>query len=170
MTEAKNKLAAIDEIVFLGRAVERLSVLIAEQSKAVFDEQDIVIPVRSCSLMTVLSALGTASAADLARELGHSHQLVMQKIPKLLKLGLIRDGNDENDARRRVFRLTDEGTSQLEKFEQCKILISTAYEGVFAEVGDVMDMVARTTRALTGRSLEDRIKQFGGQQHAPRER
>jgi DNA-binding MarR family transcriptional regulator len=155
LTEAKNKLAAIDEIVFLGRAVERLSVLIAEQSKAVFDNQDIVIPVRSCSLMTVLSALGTASAADLARELGHSHQLVMQKIPKLLKLGLIRDGNDENDARRRVFRLTDEGISQLEKFEQCKVL---------------MDMVARTTRALTGSSLEDRIKRFGGQQHAPRER
>lgn len=161
MTERKNKPAAIDDIVFLGRAVERLSMLIAEQSKTIFDERGIVIPVRSCSLLTVLSNLGMASAADLARELGHSHQLVMQKIPKLIRLGLIRDGNDENDGRRRIFRLTDAGANQLVKFEQCRVIIRAAYEGLFAEVGDVMDLVARTTDALNERPLDKRATPCG---------
>ena len=109
MAERKTNPAAIDDVAFLGRTVERLSVLIAEQSKAVFDDRGIVIPVRSCSLMTVLAKLGAASASDLARELGHSHQLVMQKIPKLISLGLIRDRIDDEDARRRLFQLTDKG-------------------------------------------------------------
>lgn len=135
--------------------------LIAEQSKTIFDERGIVIPVRSCSLLTVLSNLGMASAADLARELGHSHQLVMQKIPKLIRLGLIRDGNDENDGRRRIFRLTDAGANQLVKFEQCRVIIRAAYEGLFAEVGDVMDLVARTTDALNERPLDKRATPCG---------
>ncbi|CAN5196349.1 hypothetical protein BH09PSE3_BH09PSE3_01220 [soil metagenome] len=130
--------------------------LIADQSKAIFDNEGIVIPVRSCSLMTVLSNLGMASAADLARELGHSHQLVMQKIPKLIRLGLIRDGNDENDARRRIFRLTEEGVHQLVKFERCTVIIRAAYEGLFAEVGDVMGLIVRTTDALNERPMEER--------------
>lgn len=132
--------------------------VIADQAKAVFDDYGIVIPVRSCSLMTVVSDLGTASAADIARELGHSHQLVMQKIPKLVRLGLIRAEDDENDARRRIFRLTDEGVDQLVKFEQCTVIIRAAYEELFAEVGDVMGLVARATNALNERPLHERTK------------
>jgi DNA-binding MarR family transcriptional regulator len=157
LTERKNNPAAIDDVVFLGRTVERLSVLIAEQSKAVFDAMGMVIPVRSCSLMTVLANLDTASASDLAKELGHSHQLVMQKIPKLVRLGLIQQRNDDDDARRRIFHLTDEGVRQLAKFEQCTALLRTAYEGLFAEVGDVKELVDRTANALNERSLHKRI-------------
>lgn len=157
MTERKPNPVTIDDGVFLGRAVERLSVLIAEQTKMVFDRMGVVIPVRSCSLMTVLATLGTASASDLARELGHSHQLVIQKIPKLVGLGLIEQQNDHNDARRRVFYLTDEGVAQLAKFEQCTALIRTAYDGLFAEVGDVRQFVDQTADALNERSLDKRI-------------
>lgn len=157
MAERKTNPAAIDDVAFLGRTVERLSVLIAEQSKAVFDDRGIVIPVRSCSLMTVLAKLGAASASDLARELGHSHQLVMQKIPKLISLGLIRDRIDDEDARRRLFQLTDTGIAQFAKFEQCTVLLRTAYARLFAEVGDVKDLVERTTAALDDAPLRDRV-------------
>lgn len=157
LTEPENNSAAIDDAVFLGRAVERLSVLIADQSKAVFDAMGIVIPVRSCSLMTVLASLETASASDLARELGHSHQLVMQKIPKLIRLGLIQQRDDDDDARRRIFQLTDEGISQLAKFERCMVLIRAAYDGLFAEVGDVRRLVDRTIDALNERPLDKRL-------------
>lgn len=157
LTDGARDPAAIDDVVFLGRAVERLSVLIAEQSRVVFETMGIVIPVRSCSLMTVLAALGTASASDLARELGHSHQLIMQKIPKLLRLGLIEYRDDDHDARRRLFAPTAEGLSQLAKFEQCTVMISSAYAGLFAEVGDVRRFVDRATDALNARPLEQRI-------------
>jgi DNA-binding MarR family transcriptional regulator len=147
----------IDDMVFLGRAVERLSVLIEEQSQIVFDTMGIVIPVRSCSLMTVLAALGPASASDLARELGHSHQLVMQKIPKLVRLSLIQQRNDDDDARRRIFMPTDEGLAQLAKLEQCMSLIRAAYAELFAEVGDVRQLVDRAADALNDRPLDKRI-------------
>jgi DNA-binding MarR family transcriptional regulator len=107
--------------------------------------------------MTVLATLGTASASDLARELGHSHQLVMQKIPKLSRLGLIEHHSDDDDARRKIYRLTDEGTRQLKKFEQCTLLIGEAYAGLFAEVGDVRQFVDRTVSALNERPLGKRI-------------
>ena len=149
--------AGIDDGVFLGRAVERLSVLIADQSQAVFDAMGVVIPVRSCSLMTLLAIRGGASAADLARELGHSHQLVMQKIPKLLRLGLVRQRDDDSDARRKIFELTNEGVMQLEKFEQCATLIRQAYAGLFAEVGDVRQFVDRTVEALNEKPLDKRV-------------
>ena len=152
---------AIDGLVFLGRAVERLSVLIAEQSKKVFVEMGIIIPVRSCSLMTVLAALDTASATDLARELGYSHQLVIQKIPKLVRLGLIQYRPDEADARRRIFHLTDEGIRQLTKFEHCSVLLRTAYQGLFAEVGDIKQLVDQTIDALNANPLGKRIDARG---------
>jgi DNA-binding MarR family transcriptional regulator len=161
LTERKHNPVAIDDVVFLGRAVERLSALIAEQSKMVFDRMGVVIPVRSCSLMIALATLGTASASDLSRELGHSHQLVMQKIPKLVSLGLIQHRNDHNDARRRIFYLTDEGMTQLTKFERCIALIRTAYDGLFAEVGDVRECVDRTADALNQRPLDERIHSLG---------
>lgn len=157
MTERKHNPAAIDDAVFLGRAVERLSILIAEQSQIVFDRMGIVIPVRSCSLMIHLAALGPASASDLARKLGHSHQLVMQKIPKLISLGLIDHRNDDDDARRRLFELTDKGVTQLAKFEQCTSLILAAYDGLFAEVGDVREFVDRAVNALSERPIDERI-------------
>lgn len=157
MTKPTNIPAVLDDGVFLGRAVERLSVLIADQSKAVFDATGLIIPVRSCSLMTVLAKLGTASASDLARELGHSHQLVMQKIPKLIRLGLIEHSNDEDDARRRVFHLTAEGVRQLAIFERCAKLIVTAYEGLFEEVGDIRRFVDHAVAALNDKPLDKRI-------------
>lgn len=157
MTKRKLNSPAIDDAVYLGRAVERLSILIEEQSQSVFDTMGIIIPVRSCSLMTVLAALGEASAADLARELGHSHQLVIQKLPKLVRLGLVQDRSDNDDARRRVFIPTDEGLAQLKKFEQCTSLIRDAYTQLFAEVGDVRQLVDRTIDALNERPLEKRI-------------
>jgi len=149
--------ATIDDAVFLGRTVERLSILIAEQSKEVFDDNGIVIPVRSCSLMIVISKLGTASAADIARELGRSHQLVMQKIPKLVKLGLIIQYPDEQDARRKLFKVTDLGAKQLMRFEQCRDRLRAAYEGLFAEVGDLKKMVEQTAEALNRKPLDRRV-------------
>jgi DNA-binding MarR family transcriptional regulator len=157
LTERKPNPVAIDDGVFLGRAVERLSVLIADQTKMVFDSMGVVIPVRSCSLMIVLAKLGKASASDLARELGHSHQLVMQKIPKLVSLALLDHQIDNNDARRKIFYLTDEGVAQLAKFEKCTALIRNAYDDLFAEVGDVRQCIDRTVDALSQRPLDERI-------------
>tara|TARA_R110001599_G_scaffold261690_1_gene462105 strand:+ start:1955 stop:2440 length:486 start_codon:yes stop_codon:yes gene_type:complete len=158
LTDSSPKASVTDDILFLGRAIERLSVLIAEQSEEVFGNMGIVIPVRSCSLIQVLAELKMATASDLARELGQSHQLIMQKIPKLLRLGLIAFQPDKDDARKKIYYLTADGAEQLAKFEQCGAEIRRAYEHLFAEVGDVHAVVARTTNALNNKAIGQRIK------------
>lgn len=147
----------LNDPVFLGRAVERLSTLIEVQSEAVFQEYGIVIPVKSCSLMTQLAKLENATAAELARALDVSHQLVLQKLPKLLKLQLIVGRQEPEDARKKSFSLTAKGKQQLQTFLECRELIKAAYTGLFHEVGNLFALTANFTNALVDKPLSQRI-------------
>jgi DNA-binding MarR family transcriptional regulator len=147
---------ALDDISFLGRLSEALSARIEEQTRPLFDAAGIVVPVRSCSLLTALGSAGEASAAELARTLGQSHQLVMQKCPALLRLGLITQHPDPADARRKIFRLTDDGHDQLARIAAYSQRISTVYRTLFEEVGDVHGAILRALDALEKRPLAAR--------------
>lgn len=148
----------LDDPVFLGRTVERLSTLIETQSEAIFTQHGVVIPVKSCSLMTQLARLEHATAADLARGLNTSHQLVLQKLPKLLKLGLITATPDKEDARKKTFSLTAHGTKQIEIFLECRDLIKQAYTRLFDEAGDLYKLTNAFIEALENKPLSERIR------------
>lgn len=148
----------LDDPIFLGRAAERLSALIEEQSRAVFYRYGVTIPVKSCSLMAVLAQTGTATASELAAALEVSHQLVLQKVPKLLQLGLITSTPDENDARKKTFAMTPEGKAQLRRFEQCRRAIQSAYDEILREVGDLFGLLSSFTASLSEKPLEMRVK------------
>lgn len=152
--ESGNVLA---DSIFLGRELERLSNMIEDQCAVVFRAHGVTIPVKSCSLILILAQLGTATAADLARNLEVSHQLVLQKIPKLTKLGLLISAPDGDDARKRAFSLTEEGHRQLRRFQDCRLLILEAYAELFAEVGDLLALISKTSSSLRDRSLNERI-------------
>ncbi|MDZ3833762.1 MAG: MarR family winged helix-turn-helix transcriptional regulator [Sphingopyxis sp.] len=147
----------LDDISFLGRLSELLSLRIEEQTRDVFRAADIVVPVRSVSLLTALVKVGEASPADLARALGHSHQLVVQKLPTLLKLGLISQHPDPQDARRKLLRPTGKGQDQLARIEECSISIAAAYRTLAEETGDLHAVILETIKALEERPLKERI-------------
>lgn len=146
----------LNDISFLGRLSEMLSMRIEEQTRELFDALGIVVPVRSCSFLTALGQVGEASAAQLARMLGHSHQLVVQKVPALLRLGLITARADPADARRKLFRLTDKGRAQLASVDAYSIGISEVYRKLFDEVGDTRRIIVDTLAALEERPLSQR--------------
>lgn len=146
----------LDDISFLGRLSEALSQTIEDQTRDLFAEAGIVIPVRSCSLLTALRHAGEASAAELARALGQSHQLVVQKCPALLRLGLITQHADAADARRKLFRLTEEGSAQMTKLDAYTAGISAVYERLFEETGNAHAIILKTLRALEKRPLRER--------------
>lgn len=148
----------LNDSVFLGRTFERLSALIETQSEAIFREHGVVIPVKSCSLMTQLAQLEHATAADLARALNVSHQLVLQKLPKLLKLKLIKAAPDLEDARKKSFSLTATGKQQIERFLRCRNLIKQAYADLFDEVGDLFSLANTFIGALEAKPLAERIR------------
>jgi DNA-binding MarR family transcriptional regulator len=149
----------LDDITFLGRLSEALSQRIEEQTRPLFDEAGITVPVRSCSLLTALLEAGEASAADLARALGQSHQLVIQKCPALLRLGLITQHADPADARRKIFRLTDAGRDQLARIDAYSVRITEVYRALFEEVGDVHGAILKALKALADKPLSERVKE-----------
>lgn len=148
----------LDDISFLGRLSEALSARIEEQTRPLFDDAGITVPVRSCSLLTALSEAGEASAAELARALGQSHQLVIQKCPALLRLGLVTQHPDPADARRKMFRLTDAGRDQLRRIDAYRSRISEVYRALFEEVGDVHGTILKALEALAEKPLRERFK------------
>lgn len=148
----------LDDITFLGRLSEALSARIEEQTRPLFDDAGIVVPVKSCSLLTALGEAREASAAELARTLGQSHQLVIQKCPALLRLGLITQHADPTDARRKIFRLTDTGRDQLARIDAYSAQISEVYRALFEEVGDVHGAILKALKALADKPLSERIK------------
>ncbi|EGF94961.1 MarR family [Brevundimonas diminuta] len=142
---------------FLGRLSEQLSELIEQQSAEVFKRAGIVIPVKSSSLLGAIATLGPVSVADLVRALDRSHQLIQQKIPKLLALDLVSRRPDPNDLRINLIEITDRGREQLALLDGLTPEFERAYAEMEQEAGPVFDTVARAIRSLKARSLNDRI-------------
>jgi len=142
---------------FLGRLSEQLSEMIEQQSAEVFKRAGIVIPVKSSSLLGAIAMLGPVSVADLVRALDRSHQLIQQKIPKLLTLDLVSRRPDPNDLRINLIEITDRGREQLALLDGLTPEFERAYAEMEQEAGPVFDTVARAIRSLKARSLNDRI-------------
>ena len=154
----KSALSLLDNPILLGKRADELSLLIERQIEPIFEQRDIIVPVRSCSLLLFLDHKGSASAADLARELGISHQLVLQKIPVLIKRKLIQRRDDPEDRRRRLFSLTSEGKRQVERLNEHSADIQRVYHELYAEAGvDLFEAMGNVIDALKSRDLLDRL-------------
>ncbi len=144
--------------LFLGLLAERLSELIERQTQALFQSKEIIIPPKSCSLMLAIAEHQPATVGDLARALDRSHQLLLQKLPKLQSLGLIERHPSQADARKKLYVLTEDGRAQLGRFRRLQPLIENAYERLAHEAGDVDPLLRRILSELQTRPLLERIR------------
>lgn len=142
---------------YLGRLSEQLSELIEQQSAEVFKRAGLVIPVKSSSLLGAIATLGPASVADLGRALDRSHQLLQQKVPKLVKLGLISRQPDPEDQRVMLIEITDRGREQLALLDSLNGAFESAYAEMEQDAGPVFDVIGRAVVALQSRPLIDRM-------------
>ncbi|MDP3802925.1 MAG: MarR family transcriptional regulator [Phenylobacterium sp.] len=142
---------------FLGRLSEQLSELIEQQSAEVFRRAGIVIPVKSSSLLGAIATLGPVSVADLVRALDRSHQLIQQKMPKLLTLGLISRRPDPDDQRVILIEITDRGREQLALLDRLDPEFDRAYAEMEEDAGPVFEAINRAISSLRSRPLIDRI-------------
>lgn len=147
----------IDDVAFFGRSLETFQELLQEQAMEVFERAGITVPIRSCSLLLFIHNETNPSAADIARSLGYSHQLVLQKIPKLNKLGLINMHSDPLDKRRRIYAPTDEGIEQVNRLEKVLPELEDVYKALFNEIGDLHKLLANLSVALKEEPLAKRI-------------
>ena len=142
---------------FLGRLSEQLSELIEQQSAEVFKRAGLIIPVKSSSLMAAVARLGPASVADLGRALDRSHQLIQQKIPKLVKLELVTRQADPEDQRVTLIAITDKGREQLALLDSLDGAFERAYAEMEQDAGPVFDGIKRAIQSLKARSLVERM-------------
>ena len=142
---------------FLGRLSEQLSELIEQQSAEVFKRAGLVIPVKSSSLLGAIATLGPVSVAELVRALDRSHQLIQQKMPKLVTLGLVTRRPDPADQRVILIELTDKGREQLALLESLNGEFERAYAEMEQDAGPVFDGINRAISALRSRPLIDRM-------------
>ncbi len=142
---------------FLGRLSEQLSELIEQQSAEVFKRAGLVIPVKSSSLLGAIATLGPASASDLVRALHRSHQLIQQKLPKLVTLGLVTRRPASDDQRVILIEITDKGREQLALLDRLASEFDRAYAEMEEDAGPVFDGINRAIIALKSRPLIDRI-------------
>jgi DNA-binding MarR family transcriptional regulator len=142
---------------FLGRLSEQLSELIEQQSAEVFKRAGLVLPVKSSSLLGAIATLGPVSVADLVRALDRSHQLIQQKMPKLLTLGLVSRRPDPDDQRVILIEITDKGREQLALLDGLAAAFDRAYAEMEEEAGPVFEGLNRAIAALKSRPLIDRM-------------
>lgn len=142
---------------FLGRLSEQLSELIEQQSAEVFKRAGLVIPVKSSSLLGAIATLGPVSVADLVRALDRSHQLIQQKIPKLVTLGLVTRQPSPDDQRVVLIAITDAGREQLALLDGLNTAFEQAYGEMEQDAGPVFDTIKRAIAALKDRPLIDRM-------------
>jgi DNA-binding MarR family transcriptional regulator len=143
--------------IFLGLLSEQLSDLIEQQSAEVFRRAGLVIPVKSASLLGAVASLGPVSISDLVRALNRSHQLIQQKMPKLVALGLVTRRPDPEDQRAVLIEITDKGRDQLALLDGLTRTFERAYAGMEEEAGPVFDGLNRAILALKARPLIDRM-------------
>ena len=143
---------------FLGRLSEQLSELIEQQSAEVFKRAGLVIPVKSSSLLGAIATLGPVSVSDLVRALNRSHQLIQQKMPKLVTLGLVTRRPAPDDQRIILIEITDRGREQLALLAGLAQAFDRAYAEMEEDAGPVFDALNRAIKALKSRPLIDRIK------------
>lgn len=143
---------------FLGRLSEQLSDLIEQQSAEVFKRAGLVLPVKSSSLLGAIATHGPVSVSELVRALDRSHQLIQQKMPKLVTLGLVTRRPDPNDQRVVLIEITDKGREQLALLAELAPAFDRAYAEMEADTGPVFDGITRALEALKTRPLIDRLK------------
>ena len=143
--------------IFLGRLSEQLSDLIEQQSAEVFKRAGLVMPVKSASLLRAIATLGPVSVSDLVRALDRSHQLIQQKMPKLVTLGLVTRRPDPADQRIILIEITDTGREQLALLDGLAPAFERAYAEMEQDAGPVFDGIRRAIDALKARALVDRM-------------
>ncbi|WP_417446657.1 winged helix DNA-binding protein [Kangiella sp.] len=154
---------SINQKALLGKRAEDLSNLIEQQTQPIFDSLGIIVPIKSCSTLLSLLELEQASLVDISKELGQSHQLVKQKIPKLIKLGLVQQHSDKEDKRRTLYSLTNKGEEQSHKIKEYLKESAALVDSISEEIGvHIFGSIDKAIKAIEGKSLWERFN--GGPQ------
>ena len=159
---ANNSKNQLDES-FVGKSAADLGQLIAEQIKPIYQMIGVIVPVKSCSIIHALAGVDKATLTELAKQLQQSHQLIKQKIPKLLDLELIVVKQDDADKRRMLYSLTTLGKQQAQLLRDHSM--QAVYNNLSEEINaDIYQVLNQALTSLKAKDLFSRFQECGNDQ------
>jgi len=143
---------------YLGKRLQDLMDLTHAQMLLVYQARGLDIPVEGSSTLQALGPNKSLSLSDLANNLTQPHQLVAQRLNKLLKRRLITKAPDPSDKRRFEYSLTPAGKEQWALLDQIMVDAGEANQALFDEIGvDLIVALENATTTLKVRGLHQRI-------------
>ncbi|MEH6409177.1 MAG: hypothetical protein V7741_01535 [Hyphomonas sp.] len=125
---------------FTAKMALDFALLVSKQAEIVYESKGITFPVTVSSTVLYLARVKAASLVEIARALGHPHQLISLRLKTLLKLELIVSDPDFEDRRRVVYSLTEKGKSQSARLQKYCGEAAEVFRDLSDEVG--VDLLA----------------------------
>lgn len=149
-----------------GLKVRRLSDTIGQQGRDTYDALGIVIDAKLNSLILALKGHKGATSTELSSQTGLSRQLVEARLLKMMQHGLVDSEADCRDARRRVYRLTENASELAQEVSAVMKNFESVYDTMWAEIQvDLDEAIEKAEQALKERSLIHRyLDQFPHEQ------
>lgn len=143
---------------YLGKQLQDLLSICHQQMQKVYESKGLVIPVEGSSTLQVLEPKACLALADIARILEQPHQLVAQRIRKLVALGLVKSQQDPNDGRRTEYVLTNLGKVQWQLLDSLMQESIHVNESLYEDAGtDLSAALNAVTTCLQERSFLQRF-------------
>jgi len=143
---------------FLARRLMRLSDGFVDDIEAYLRTAGLTAPARAFSTLLLLHDAPGLGIVQVARQVQMSHPLIINLLSQLEQMRLVRFEHDENDRRRRLIYLTEDGEREAGYIRDALPVIRTAYAELSRETGvDLWDAVNRLDEALGKRSYLQRL-------------
>lgn len=155
------------DAAFTAKMALDFALLVSRQAESVYERKGITFPVTVSSTVLYLTGVNTASLVEIARALGHPHQLIAQRLKILLKLELIKCAPDPNDRRRTVYSLTKEGSRQSVRLRKYCGEAAKVFSDLSDEIGvDLLSALGAAVSSLQQTPLSRRFKATKNQKAA----
>lgn len=144
----------------LGGRLRRLSDKIDRDAKSIYDKMGVQFEQRWFPIFNCLRGGEELSVTEISDRLGLSHVSVSVTRKSLEAAQLVTSIADENDGRRSVLTLTEEGEALSEKLAPLFAALDLAAADLNAEAGDAIAAIAKLEHALDKKSLSERTAHF----------
>jgi DNA-binding MarR family transcriptional regulator len=144
---------------FTAKMALDFAMLVSRQAESVYQSMGISFPVTASSTVLYLTQVKAASLAEIARTLGHPHQLIAQRLKTLRKLELIESKPDLSDRRRTAYILTKKGKSQGNRLQKYCSEADRIFCDLSDEIGvDLLSALRNAHATLQDLPLSRRFK------------
>jgi len=117
----------------LGSRLRRLSEMLTEQAKHVYELYDIDMQPKWLPVFYVLSEGQEKSITQIAQEIGHSHPSVSIIVKEMMKKGIVEESLNKSDGRKNFVKITDIGLAINHRIQDQYADVNSAVETALSQ-------------------------------------